>query len=184
MAYQWAEFQYQALPAPVQQVRALLEDWFWAMERGEVEKRLPDPTYQPAISQETADAVMEVLDKEFEKELDQWAYMPEAGSYEAGPQFRRLKAPQRVALAQQLHAIYRAARTMRCPSCGVVVGELTRTQTGQFRGNGPAHDCPVSPVPPAPPAGGPSASAESPPSGVQPEDYYHGRRWQYNDPIP
>lgn len=107
MAYQWSEESYRSLPREVQEARELLEDWFWAMERGDVAGRLPDPSHQPPITQEMADAVVAALDEGFERELRSWAHKQEAGGYEAGPGFSRLPPPQRIVLAQQLRAVLR-----------------------------------------------------------------------------
>ncbi|MBI4304919.1 MAG: hypothetical protein HY678_01240 [Chloroflexi bacterium] len=105
MAYQWVPKDYETLPPIVKAARALLEDWFWAMELGEASTRLPDPRYPADIDGETADRLIAHIGREFERELQAWGNLPAAGSYSAGPGFARLRPPQRLALAQQLHSL-------------------------------------------------------------------------------
>lgn len=107
MGYDWPEESYRKLPLWVQRVREVLEDWFWAMERGEVDGRLPDPGFPVEITGEMADLVVREIDEGYERELRTWAHKPEAGGYQLGPGFGRLKGEQRVALAQALWAAIR-----------------------------------------------------------------------------
>lgn len=128
MPFQWAPEEYARLPGSVQQARELLEEWYWAMEHGTAKDRYPDPTYPVTITQEVADRVVEELDRGFDRELRIWASKPEAGGYEAGPEFRRLPPLQRIALAQQLHTILkrRSPRPGR-PSGGMPEGTAEST---------------------------------------------------------
>ncbi|MBI4305650.1 MAG: hypothetical protein HY678_04960 [Chloroflexi bacterium] len=105
MAYEWAREDYAKLPPIVQDARRLLEDWFRAIETGEVTRRMPDPRYPVKIDSLTADRMIDHIDREFEKELRAWANLEAAGGYTEGPGFARLAPPQRLALAQQLHAL-------------------------------------------------------------------------------
>lgn len=113
MSYQWRDSAYLDLPPEVQACRVLLEEWFRAMEDGTVTQRLPDPMYPVPISQEAADRIVAKLDAEFERELRSWAYQETAGGYTSGPGFSRLAPPQRLALAQTLHAVLRAGGRQR-----------------------------------------------------------------------
>lgn len=105
MFFEWSEDQYSRLPPIVGAARELLEDWFLAMESGLVESRMPDPLYPVAIDEAITDQIVAHLDSEFERELRAWASKQVAGGYTAGPGFARLERPQRLALAQQLHAL-------------------------------------------------------------------------------
>lgn len=105
MAYEWSPEDYARLSPVVQDARRLLEDWFRAIESGEVVRRMPDPRYPVKIDSAIADQVIEHIDREFEKELRAWANLEAAGAYSDGPAFSRLATPQRLALAQQLHAL-------------------------------------------------------------------------------
>jgi hypothetical protein len=105
VAYEWAAEEYERLPPIVQDARRLLEDWFRAMEAGEVTRRMPDPVYPARIDMQVVDQMIDHIDREFEKELRAWAGLEAAGGYTEGPGFSRLKPAQRLALAQQLHAL-------------------------------------------------------------------------------
>ena len=105
MPYTWADDRYRELAPIVQEARALLEDWFQAIEAGMAQSRMPDPLYPAQIDSDTADAVIGHLDAEFERELNSWAKKEVAGAYTAGPGFARLGPAQRLALVQQLHAL-------------------------------------------------------------------------------
>ncbi|GEM_PF-2612066 len=105
MAYTWSDEEYRALSPAVQEARYLLEDWFRAMESGKVEARMPDPFYPAQIEVSVTDKVVQMIDAEFDRELRGWASSEAAGGYTIGPGFTRLKPPQRLALAQQLHAL-------------------------------------------------------------------------------
>jgi hypothetical protein len=105
MAYEWAAEEYERLPPIVQEARRLLEDWFRSMESGEVFRRMPDPLYPVRIDMQVVDHMIDHIDREFDKELRAWAGLEAAGGYTEGPGFSRLKPAQRLALAQQLHAL-------------------------------------------------------------------------------
>ena len=107
IAYTWPESEYESKPLIVQEARALLEKWFVAMEDGTVTSWMPDPMYATPISMDAADAMVAELTTQFDFDLKAWAYTEAAGSYDAGPGFDRLLPPQRLALAQQLHALKR-----------------------------------------------------------------------------
>lgn len=107
MAYEWAPEDYGKLPPVIQDARRLLEDWFRALESGEVAGRMPDPRYAVKIDSAIVDRMIEHIDREFEKELHAWANLAAAGAYTDGPGFWRLAKPQRLALAQQVHALKR-----------------------------------------------------------------------------
>lgn len=114
MAYEWAAEEYERLPPIVQEARRLLGDWFRAMESGEVGRRMPDPLYPVKIDSQVVDQMVDHIDREFERELRAWAGLEAAGGYSDGPGFSRLKPAQRLALAQQLHALkLRHARVSR-----------------------------------------------------------------------
>ena len=108
MAYEWSAEEYARKPQVVQDARALLQKWYYAMESGEVLRWMPDPMYPAVISTDVADAIVVKIDEEFDRELRAWASLEAAGSYEVGPEFSRLLPPQRLALAQQLHTLKRA----------------------------------------------------------------------------
>ncbi len=106
MGFYWTQEEYQRALSPAQlMLRDLLEDWFWAMQDGRAELRLPDPGYPAVFSSEEPDRLVQHLDVAFEDELCKWVHQPNAGAYEAGPGFGRLRRPQRIALCQQVHAI-------------------------------------------------------------------------------
>lgn len=107
--------------AKVEAVVDLLTDWFNAIEAGTAQFRLPSPTYQrrggkPPWTERELEALIEAIDKDIERELG-WASANTAMGCKAGPEFRRLALPQRLALAQQLDALLarfeRAAATGR-----------------------------------------------------------------------
>ncbi len=105
MSYTWPQERYDAKPPKVKDTRALLQDWFNAIESGTVSQRFPSPTYEPEITQGMADAVMEALDEEFNRELKGWAHGVDGG-YDAGPEFSRLKGtPQAIALCQDIRDV-------------------------------------------------------------------------------
>lgn len=105
MGYEWPQHQYDALPPFVRAVRALLQDWYVAMEDGTVGGRMPDPLYPVEITAESVEKVIAHIDERFAFELQAWAHQESAGSYTIGPEFHRLAPPQRLALCQQLHAL-------------------------------------------------------------------------------
>lgn len=105
MAYEWAPEEYERLPPIVQEARRLLEGWYRAMETGDVTGRMPDPLYPVKIDMQVVDQLIDHIDREFDKELRAWAGLEAAGGYTEGPGFSRLKPSQRLALAQQLHAL-------------------------------------------------------------------------------
>ena len=105
MAYEWAAEEYERLPPIVQEARLLLEGWYRAMEAGEISRRMPDPLYPVKIDMQVVDQMIDHIDREFDKELRAWAGLEAAGGYTEGPGFSRLKPAQRLALAQQLHAL-------------------------------------------------------------------------------
>lgn len=105
MTFQWPQQAFDDLPRGVQACRAVLEDWFHAMEDGTVASRMPDPFYPVSIAQESADKIVEIIDNEFNRELRSWAYQEVAGGFTHVPGFQRLGPEQRVALAQVLHHI-------------------------------------------------------------------------------
>lgn len=102
MPYNWSQDEYKRLPQHVQELRDLLEDWFWAIETGTVKSRMPNPDHPSGVTQEAADGMVALLDKGFDRELGIWANRPEAGGYQAGPDFYRLAPSQRLALAQAI----------------------------------------------------------------------------------
>lgn len=112
MTYVWKDEDYQRLPQHVQDARALLQEWFAAMEDGSSDRRLPDPQHPSGITPEQADALVKALDDGFERELRLWANKDgvDGGPFVAGPEFHRLAMSQRLALAQQLWDIVRSAR--------------------------------------------------------------------------
>ena len=85
--------------------RALLQRWFLAIEDGTVASWRPDPRYPVAISQEACDRIVEHIDKEIDREWGAWGHLEAAGGYTRGADFNRLAPMQRLALAQQLHAL-------------------------------------------------------------------------------
>ena len=108
MALWWAPSAYDVLPPHVKAARAILQDWFRAMEDGTMTHRQPDPLYPVAITVEQADEGVAALDREYGNELRSWASREDNGGYTDGPGFSRLAPPQRLALAQALHAVLRA----------------------------------------------------------------------------
>ena len=56
---------------------------------------------------EVGDKRVAEIDSQLDYDLKAWANTEAAGSYDAGPGFSRLLPPQRLALAQQLHALKR-----------------------------------------------------------------------------
>ena len=105
MAYEWAAEEYERLPPIVQEARELLERWFQAMESGQAYEWMPDPLCRVRIDMQIVDQMIEHIDREFRKEINAWAALEAAGGYTDGPGFSRLKPTQRLALAQQLHAL-------------------------------------------------------------------------------
>lgn len=105
MAYEWAVEEYERLPPIIQEARSLLERWFRAMESGDVYQWMPDPVYPVKIDMQVVDQMIEHIDREFNKELRAWAMLEAAGGYTDNSGFSRLKPAQRLALAQQLHAL-------------------------------------------------------------------------------
>lgn len=102
MTQTWPEEDYQnQLPLDIQKARELLEDWFWAMENNTMEERKPDLFFPIQFSEENIDKAIRLLDEGFERELH-WV---SSENYTAGPEFKRLALPQRLALVQQLHSI-------------------------------------------------------------------------------
>src|SRR3990167_5190458 len=107
VAYQWNPIEYEKLPPITQAARALLQRWFNAMQSGEVASWMPDPFYTTEISMDAADQIVAEIDSQLDYDLKAWANTEAAGSYDSGPGFSRLLPPQRLALAQQLHALKR-----------------------------------------------------------------------------
>ncbi len=105
MSFEWPPEEYAKLDPFVQEARVLMEDWFQAMESGAADSRAPDPLYPVGIDSAVADKIVKHIDEEFERELRGWASSEAAGSYTVGPGFCRLKPAQRLAFAQQLHAL-------------------------------------------------------------------------------
>ncbi|MDO8633575.1 MAG: hypothetical protein Q7K38_03520 [Candidatus Wildermuthbacteria bacterium] len=105
MTNRWPPEQYKQLPLIIQEARRLLENWFSAMESGEVQRRMPDPLYPVKIDMLVANRIIEHIDREIGKELGAWAHDAASGGYTDGPGFSRLLPVQRLALAQQLHAL-------------------------------------------------------------------------------
>jgi hypothetical protein len=86
----------------------LLDDWLSAIEAGTVHLRMPDPNYQrpacrPVWTEEELDALMRDIDAEIDQEVNR-APGTSVGA-KAGPDFKRLATPQRLALAQQLETL-------------------------------------------------------------------------------
>lgn len=116
MAYEWHTEEYERLPPIVQEARRLLENWFQAMESGAVYQRMPDPLYPVRIDMQVVDQIVEHIDREFGKEVRAWAGLEAAGGYNDGPGFSRLKPAQRLALAQQLHALKQKYKSIDDPT--------------------------------------------------------------------
>lgn len=86
----------------------LLDDWFAALEAGTAHLRMPDPSYQRPRGQalwteEDLDTLVRDIDAEIDQEVNR-APGTFAGA-KAGPDFKRLATPQRLALAQQLEVL-------------------------------------------------------------------------------
>ncbi len=82
----------------------VLRRWFFAMESGEAALWQPDPDYPREFTEKQVNDVIMVA-------LDEWFELPANANYaknqrkfdfDAGPEFRRLAFPQRLALVQQL----------------------------------------------------------------------------------
>ena len=101
ISYDWDESQYLNLPDSIQKARMCLEDWYNAINDESVKTRMPDIFFEPHVTQEMADKVVESLDAGFESNLS-WA---KTTGYEASPGFCRLKPQQRIRLAQDLYLI-------------------------------------------------------------------------------
>src|SRR3990167_11129405 len=66
---------------------------------------MPDPLCRVRIDMQIVDQMSEHIDGDFRKEITAWAALEASGGYTDGPGFSRLKPTQRLALAQQLHAL-------------------------------------------------------------------------------
>ena len=105
--YEWSEEKYNHLPKEIKEARELLQDWYLAIEDGSVDHRLPDYT-NSVITQELADKMVQYLDEEYEQELNSWGKTRTREHFEAGPEFSRMKAEQRLALAQEIYGIIKS----------------------------------------------------------------------------
>ena len=93
-------------------VFTVLRDWLHAMEAGTAEYRLPDPDYvrpngkPPFTEAQLTDLVEVALDEYFEQTANaNYALNTRGIWHDAGPEFRRLGAAQRLALAQELERV-------------------------------------------------------------------------------
>lgn len=87
----------------------LLEAWHNELDNGDVTKYLPDPEYAKKWTEEHIDRIINGIDEEMDKEVKSTP-----GRYveaKAGPDFKRLAYPQKLALVQQLDAIIEEHRT-------------------------------------------------------------------------
>ena len=96
-------------------VCAVLEDWFWAMEDGLADLRLPDPAYvrpggKPPWTGEDVDRIIAAIDEEYGKEFATSGAWARIAGCNAGPGFERLAPAQRLALVQQLATALAAPR--------------------------------------------------------------------------
>lgn len=86
----------------------LLDDWLLAIEQGTVHLRQPDPNYvrpagKPLWTEDELDTLICDIDYEVDQEVNR-APGTSVGA-RAGPGFKRLETPQRLALVQQLDAL-------------------------------------------------------------------------------
>lgn len=86
----------------------LLDDWLNAIEDGTVHFRMPDLNYvrpggKPWWTEEELDTLIRDIDVEVDQEVAR-APGTSVGA-KAGPGYRRLALPQRLALAQQLESL-------------------------------------------------------------------------------
>lgn len=93
----------------VHAVMALLQDWFEALEQHTAHYRSPDPEYVRSEGKHPfTEAELEHLVKEIDREIDSEVNRAPGTSThsKAGSGFQRLALPQRLALAQQLDALF------------------------------------------------------------------------------
>lgn len=80
-----------------------LEEWLVAMENGVAHLRQPDPAYPRQYTEEELDTLVRDIDAEIDQEV---VRAPgNAVGAKAGPKYVRLALPQRLAMAQGLHAL-------------------------------------------------------------------------------
>lgn len=101
-AYSWEDYEYNSLSVFVLEIREILQEWFLAIEEREEEKRQPDPLFPQIFLPEKVNAIIEMLDKQFDSQVA-WASNVGAGNFSKGPTFSRLKYEQRLALCQQIY---------------------------------------------------------------------------------
>ncbi len=116
-------------------VISVMEDWFWAIERGEVNKRMPDVLGERWHSSEV-DRVITHIDDFFDNELkmhESYWQMQGVDSKGVGidtpPEFKRLTGLSRVAFVQQVKAAKGKAKLIaeaRAVKEGVEIIEYAR----------------------------------------------------------
>jgi len=94
----------------VDAVVRLLEVWFLAIEDGTVTFRQPALSYPKTWTEEQLDALVRDIDAEIDQEVTRLPGTQAKVQAQAGPGFQRLASPQRLALAQELHAAIEAHR--------------------------------------------------------------------------
>lgn len=77
----------------------LLDKWLVALDSGEVEHWMPDPDYPKQWTEERLNEWITEMDKYMKGQRASWG---KQHSYEAGPEYSRLKLPQRLAMMQAL----------------------------------------------------------------------------------
>ena len=86
-------------------VHAVLRDWFTALEQGRAHLRQPDLSGQMWTEEELDLLVRVDIDLYVEQQRN-WSKINLGIDADAGPGFARLAYPQRLALAQELAAVY------------------------------------------------------------------------------
>jgi len=84
----------------VDAIIALLDDWFWMIEDGVTDKRLPNPVGRKVTTEE-ADRLIKHLDDDAAKEVHNSGYW-EKRNIDLPPDFNRLKGLSRIAFAQAI----------------------------------------------------------------------------------
>lgn len=93
-------------------VRALISEWFTAIESGEAETRDPDP-FDNSVSQERADTLIQELDSDFDIENYRWGTL----GVTKGPEYSRLSPKARIAFAQAVFKILKNEDVIIAEAC-------------------------------------------------------------------
>lgn len=84
----------------IMQLREIVCDWYYALENGSIQYRLPD-LMDNNVTQNKADDLIQILDEEFEIETIQRGHVLDI---DCGPNLFRMHPTQRLAFAQSFYA--------------------------------------------------------------------------------